>query len=70
MALPPLMEHIATLEKAGPISTCKQSRVRTCELKPETYAAVEHWFHEQRRKWTSRYRKLDAFLEGLKDENP
>jgi DNA-binding transcriptional ArsR family regulator len=69
MALPPFMKHIRTLENAGLITTRKQGRVRTCELNPETYAAVEQWLHDQRRRWASRYRKLDSLLEQLKDTN-
>lgn len=68
MALPPFMKHIRTLENAGLITTRKQGRVRTCELNPETYAAVEQWLHDQRRQWASRYRKLDALLLQLKDD--
>ncbi|GHA60217.1 transcriptional regulator [Amylibacter ulvae] len=69
MALPPFMKHIRTLENAGLITTEKVGRVRTCELNPERYAAVEDWLKEQRRQWTSRYRKLDNLLEQLKDKD-
>lgn len=69
MALPPFMKHIRTLENAGLITTRKEGRVRTCELNPEKYAAVEQWLHDQRRQWASRYRKLDQLLEQLKDKD-
>lgn len=69
MALPPFMKHISTLEKAGLITTRKEGRVRTCELNPETYAAVEQWLHDERRQWASRYRKLDSLLAQLKEKN-
>lgn len=69
MALPPFMKHIRTLETAGLITTEKVGRVRTCELNPEKYAAVEDWLSDQRRQWASRYRKLDQLLELLKDKD-
>ncbi len=69
MALPPFTKHIRTLENAGLITTSKKGRVRTCELNPETYAAVEQWLHDQRKQWASRYRKLDALLEQMKDKD-
>ena len=69
MALPPFMKHIRTLENAGLITTEKVGRVRTCELNPERYAAVEDWLRDQRRQWASRYRKLDHLLEQLKDKD-
>ncbi|NJM84092.1 MAG: helix-turn-helix transcriptional regulator [Tabrizicola sp.] len=69
MALPPFMKHIRTLENAGLITTRKEGRVRTCELNPDKYAAVEQWLHDQRRQWASRYRKLDALLESLKGKS-
>lgn len=69
MALPPFMKHIRTLESAGLITTEKVGRVRTCELNPERYAAVEAWLIDQRRQWASRYRKLDQLLEQLKDKD-
>ena len=69
MALPPFMKHIRTLENAGLITTQKVGRVRTCELNPDKYAAVEQWLHDQRRQWSSRYRKLDSLLETLKGKS-
>lgn len=69
MALPPFMKHIRTLENAGLITTRKEGRVRTCELNPERHAAVEQWLHDQRRQWSSRYRKLDALLDSLKGKS-
>ncbi|SFA91779.1 DNA-binding transcriptional regulator, ArsR family [Poseidonocella pacifica] len=69
MALPPFMKHIRTLENAGLITTEKVGRVRTCELNPEKYAAVEDWLKEQRQQWASRYRKLDQLLKQLKEKD-
>lgn len=69
MALPPFMKHIRTLENAGLITTEKVGRVRTCELNPARYAAVEEWLKDQRRQWGSRYRKLDLLLEQLTDKD-
>lgn len=69
MALPPFMKHIKTLENAGLITTRKEGRVRTCEINPDKYAAVEQWLHDQRRQWSYRYRKLDALLENLKGKS-
>lgn len=69
MALPPFMKHIRTLENAGLITTEKVGRVRTCELNPEKYTAVEDWLSNQRQQWASRYRKLDQLLQQLKEKD-
>lgn len=69
MALPPFMKHLRTLENAGLITTQKVGRIRTCELNPEKYAAVEEWLKDQRRQWNSRYQKLDQLLDNMKDKD-
>lgn len=69
MALPPFLKHIRTLENAGLITTEKVGRVRTCELNPKKFVAVEDWLKGQRRHWALRYRKLDQLLEQMKDKD-
>ena len=65
MALPSFMKHIGVLEQAGLIASHKQGRVRTCSLNPDSLAAAEQWFSDQRALWASRYDNLDTLLTAL-----
>jgi len=62
MALPSFMKHIAALEQSGLIRTAKSGRVRTCTLERGTFALVDGWLNEQRRVWTGRTDRLEAFV--------
>ena len=62
MALPSFMKHIAALEQSGLIRTAKSGRVRTCTLEPSTFALVDAWLNAQRRVWTGRTDRLEAFV--------
>lgn len=66
MGLPSFMKHIGVLEAAGLVVSEKTGRVRTCSLRPETLAAAEVWFDEQRVLWQSRFGNLDTLLDNLK----
>lgn len=68
MALPSFLQHLKLLEECGLVATEKTGRVRTCRLKPEPFAAAEHWLEEQRSFWTRRLDRLDAMLATMKDE--
>lgn len=51
MALPSFMKHIGVLEASGLIGSKKVGRVRTCNIKPKTLAAVEKWLNQQHALW-------------------
>ena len=62
MALPSFMKHITALEQSGLIRTAKSGRVRTCTLEKTTFALVDGWLGEQRRLWSARTDRLEAFV--------
>jgi DNA-binding transcriptional ArsR family regulator len=69
MGLPSFLKHLKILEESGLITSRKEGRVRTCQVRAENLAAVERWFEEQRAVWESRYRNLDNLLTDLQGES-
>lgn len=69
MGLPSFLKHLKILEESGLITSRKEGRVRTCEVRADRLAAVERWFEEQRAIWASRYDNLDNLLLSLNGEN-
>ena len=67
LALPTVMRHLAVLEAAQLISTCKTGRTRLCSPRPETLAATASWLADQRALWEARTDRLEEFLTTLKD---
>ena len=70
MALPSFLQHLKLLEECGLVETEKQGRVRTCRLKPEPLASLDHWLEAQRSLWTRRLDQLDALLVTMAEETP
>jgi DNA-binding transcriptional ArsR family regulator len=71
MGLPSFLKHLKILEESGLITSRKEGRVRTCEVRADRLAVLEQWFDEQRVIWQSRYNNLDNLLVSLsggKDE--
>lgn len=69
MALPSFMKHIRSLENTGWITTEKVGRVRTCELRPEHFEAVEDWLTRNRRLWEGRTDRLEQFVTEKDDQH-
>jgi len=69
MGLPSFLKHLKILEDSGLITSRKEGRVRTCEVRADRLEAIERWFDEQRAIWESRYRNLDNLLMNLGGED-
>lgn len=69
LRLPTVMRHVAVLEEAGLISTQKEGRIRTCELRPAGLGVARDWLAERRADWEALTDRLEAFLEQLEDED-
>ncbi len=69
MALPSFMKHIRFLEGSGLIRTRKDGRVRTCEVEPGRFAAIEAWLSSQRALWEGRTDRLEAFVTRPNDKD-
>lgn len=66
MSLPAFTQHLAVLEQAGLLTSCKVGRVRTCRLDPTALADAEHWLAAHRRQWEHRLDRLEAHLANTK----
>ena len=69
MGLPSFLKHLKILEDSGLITSRKEGRVRTCEVRADRLEAIERWFDEQRAIWESRYGNLDNLLMSLGRED-
>jgi DNA-binding transcriptional ArsR family regulator len=59
-------QHLQILEDAGLLRTEKVGRVRTCQLDPTGFRALEQWVRDHRSAWE---RKLDRLGEMLAEED-
>ena len=65
VTLTAVMQHLQILENACLVRTEKLGRVRTCQLEPAGFHALEQWIRDHRTSWE---RKLDRLGEILGDE--
>ncbi len=68
MGLPAFMKHIKVLEDSGLISSNKNGRIRTCQIRPIQLATAENWLSEQRDLWESQTDRLAEYVENLKSK--
>ena len=67
---PTISSHLKVLESAGLISRRKVAQSRPCKLVPEKLKSVTDWLEEVQETWEGSYKRLDALLTELKqDEN-
>jgi hypothetical protein len=59
---------LKVLESAGLISRRKQAQFRPCKLVPERLKAVTDWLEQVQEIWEGNYKRLDAFLAALKEQ--
>lgn len=65
MALPSFMQHLGVLESSGIITSEKEGRVRTYQLKQQELMVAESWLSEQRQLWEDRADRFTHFAENL-----
>jgi predicted ArsR family transcriptional regulator len=61
-----MKKHVGVLEQAGPVTTEKLGRVRTCKLGPRRLEEETAWIERYRQLWDSRFDELDRVVEELK----
>lgn len=69
MSLPAVMQHLSVLEEAGLIMSEKVGRVRTIRLQPQALEAVSAWLAARRQEWNTRFDRLEAYLDTMKEGN-
>ena len=62
MALPTVLQHLATLERGGLVTTEKQGRTRICRANPAAIDAASDWLSRQRAVWEARLDRLETYL--------
>jgi DNA-binding transcriptional ArsR family regulator len=55
-------QHLQVLEECGLVHTEKPGRVRTCQLDPAGFVALEEWIKDRRSVWERRLDRLGDFL--------
>ncbi len=65
---PTISSHLNVLESAGLISRRRVAQFRPCKLVPERLRDVTDWLEQVQEIWESSYKRLDALLAELKQE--
>ena len=66
MKLPSFVQHLSVLERSQLVKSRKEGRVRTYELAPERFKAVEDWLSARREAWEARLDRFDHYIHQLK----
>ena len=61
--------HIQVLESAGLITRSRDGQRRPCHLNPAALEALTSWIDEYRLASERRYRRIDAVLETVKEQD-
>jgi len=65
---PAVSKHLRVLERAGLISRGRQAQWRPCELQAAPLRQVAEWAERYRQFWDASYRRLDGYLERMKED--
>ena len=65
---PTISSHLKVLELAGLISRRKEAQLRPCKLVPERLKAVTDWLEQVQEIWEGNYKRLDALLAELRQQ--
>lgn len=68
MSGPAVSKHLRVLERAGLITRGRDAQWRPCALDATPLREVTEWADGFRRFWDDSYRRLDAYLEELKEQ--
>src|SRR5208283_2443251 len=62
ITLTAVVQHLQMLHEYDPAPTEKPGRVRTCQLDPAGFTALEQWIKDRRSVWERRLDRLGDFL--------
>ncbi|MCE6999360.1 metalloregulator ArsR/SmtB family transcription factor [Saccharothrix sp. S26] len=68
MSGPAVSKHLRVLERAGLITRGRDAQWRPCTLDATPLREVTEWADGFRRFWDDSYRRLDAYLERMKEQ--
>ncbi|SDM46501.1 ArsR/SmtB family transcription factor [Allokutzneria albata] len=62
-------KHLKVLEDAGLVSRSRDAQKRPCHLEAEVFDLMTKWIERYRRQAEERFRRLDAVLTALEDND-
>lgn len=62
IALPSAVKHLAVLEQGGFVASRKAGRVRTYQVDPAAFDAMERWVARHKTRLHAQFDRLDAYL--------
>jgi DNA-binding transcriptional ArsR family regulator len=68
LSLPAISKHLRVLQRARLIEQGRQAQWRPCRLNPAPLRDVADWIGQYRRHWEESFERLDAYLQGLHDD--
>ena len=69
VSLQAVSKHVRVLEDAGLVSRSRDAQRRPVHLEPGVFDLMDAWIERYRRTTEDRYRRLDAVLADLDDQN-
>ncbi|XVV03015.1 ArsR/SmtB family transcription factor [Actinosynnema sp. CA-248983] len=69
MSGPAVSKHLKVLERAGLVVRGRDAQWRPCTLDATPLREVSEWTDGFRRFWDDSYRRLDAYLERMKEQS-
>ena len=68
VSLQAVAKHLKVLEDSGLVQRTRDAQRRPCRLDAEVLDLMTGWIERRRREAEERYRRLDALLHGMQDE--
>ena len=68
MSQPAISKHLKVLERAGLISRGRDAQRRPRRLEAAPLKEVAEWADKYRRLWDASYKRLDAYLQHMKEQ--
>ena len=68
MSLQAVYKHLRVLEEAGVVSRPRGPQPRSVHLEVEVFDLMDSWIERYRRRAEERYRRLDAVLEAMTND--
>lgn len=66
IALPSAVKHLAVLEQGGFVASTKVGRVRTYEVDPKAFDAMEAWVAKHKARLSAQFDRLGTYLNEQK----
>jgi DNA-binding transcriptional ArsR family regulator len=70
VSLQAVSKHLRVLEDAGLVTRTRDAQRRPVHLEAEVFDLMTKWIERYRRQAEERYRRLDAVLAAMSDEQP